>query len=237
MKTSKRNDMTHPQYARDMRKQRLIWRARLAAWLFVLIAAVLTLVQPSLASGTDETMFRRVPTQFIAALGDPNATAGTGAQTWGLWRQDPGPRGVWLNKYSNLQAAGGMAPAMWQFDKTDWWLDENGLIMEKPVFSVPPGKYVVTGDRETVSVLTVHPGDESGDQRWELGDGATLFDVTHLPCRTARYTSTAGYDSCSPAKAQMTSFPVTPGGLMPAVEGCNKQDYAVLFIIGVAVDN
>ena len=26
------------------------------------------------------------------------------------------------------------------------------------------------------------------------------------------------------------------GASMPAVEGCNKQDYAVLFVIGVAVD-
>ena len=36
--------------------------------------------------------------QFIAALGDPKATSGTGANTWGLWREDPGPQGVRLGK-------------------------------------------------------------------------------------------------------------------------------------------
>ena len=29
----------------------------------------------------------------------------------------------------------------------------------------------------------------------------------------------------------------TPGGPMPPVEGCNKKDYTVLFMIGVAVEN
>jgi hypothetical protein len=43
-----------------------------------------------------------------------------------------------------------------------------------------------------------------------------------------------GNNSCSPAKAQQSSFPVVPGGVMPPVEGCNKQDYAVLFVIGMA---
>ena len=38
--------------------------------------------------------FRRVPTQYIAALAPPEATSGTGAETWGIWRQDPGPIGV-----------------------------------------------------------------------------------------------------------------------------------------------
>ncbi|MFO0701061.1 MAG: hypothetical protein U0236_17705 [Nitrospira sp.] len=27
-----------------------------------------------------------------------------------------------------------------------------------------------------------------GDRRWELDQGATLYDVTHLACRSARYT-------------------------------------------------
>jgi hypothetical protein len=34
----------------------------------------------------------------------------------------------------------------------------------------------------------------------------------------------------------MSAFPVAPGGVMPPVEGCNKQDYAVLIVIGVAVE-
>lgn len=187
------------------------------------------------ASGEAQTTFKRISTQFIAALGDPGAGSGIGAQSWGLWRLDPGPRGVWLDSYEQLKAAGGVAPARWKFDSTDWWMEENGLIMEKPDFPVAPGKYVVTGDREVTAVLTVHPTDKDGVQRWELDDGATLYDVTHLPCRSARYTPASGADSCSPAKAQKSAFPVTPGAPMPPVEGCDKQDYAVLFVIGVAV--
>ena len=198
---------------------------------------ITTLGPSAIAASDGQTKFKRIPTQFIAALGDPGATSGSGAQSWGLWRVDPGPRGVWLKSYEKLEAAGGLAPAEWQFDNTDWWLEENGLIMEKPDFPVPAGKYVVTGAREVVTVLTVHPEDDDGGQRWELDDGAKLYDVTHLPCRSARYTPMTGNNSCSPAKAQQAAFPVTPGGPMPPVEGCLKQDYAVLFVIAVAVDN
>jgi len=113
-----------------------------------------------------ETTFRSVRTQFIAALGDPAASSGSGAQSWGLWREDPGPRGVWLNNYEpQLVVSGGVAPASWQFDVNDWWLDENGLIMEKPKFSVPAGKYIVTGDRAAVAMLTIYPMDAKGVQR------------------------------------------------------------------------
>lgn len=113
------------------------------------------------------------------------------------------------------------------------------LIMEKPDFPVPAGKYVVTGDRETIVVLTIHPSDEHGDRHWELANGATLYDVTYLPCRSARYTpatATAG-ESCSPANVRRAAFPVDPGGHMPVVKGCNKREYAVLFMIGVAVED
>jgi len=47
--------------------------------------------------------------QFITALGEPDARSGSGAQSWGVWRQDPGPRGVWLDNYAQLQAEGGVA--------------------------------------------------------------------------------------------------------------------------------
>ena len=216
------------------RTQRLMSRALLAMGLLMMMAA---LGQSAHATGEGQTKFKRIPTQFIAALGDPGATSGSGAQSWGLWRLDPGPRGVWLDGYEQLKAAGGVAPAQWKFDSTDWWVEENGLIMEKPDFSVPPGKYVVTGDREVMTVLTVHPVDKDGDKRWELDDGATLYDVTHLPCRSARYTPATNDGACSPAEALKTAFPVTPGGAMPPVAGCRKQDYAVLFVIGVAVDD
>lgn len=183
-----------------------------------------------------ETVFKPIPTQYIAALGEPGATSGTGAESWGLWRLDPGPRGVELSSYETLKADGGIAPAQWKFDGSDWWLEEHGLIMEQPDFPIPPGRYVVTGGRSITAVLTVHPQGNDGVQHWELDRGATLHDVTHLRCRSARYTPAAGGNSCSPAKAQMTSFPVAPGGPMPPVEGCNKQDYEVLIVIGMAVE-
>lgn len=184
-----------------------------------------------------ETTFRRIPTQFIAALGKPEATSGTGAQNWGWWYKDPGPRGVWLVRYNDLIAAGGVAPARWKFDSKDWWLDENGLIMEKPDFDISPGKYVVTGNRETVAVLTIHPKDFSGDMRWELDQGATLHDVTHLRCRSARYTPATSTETCTPDKVSKAAFPVRRGGPMPEVAGCRMQDYTVVFVIGVAVDS
>ena len=187
------------------------------------------------ASAQVKHLFKRIPTQFIAALGDPKATSGAGAETWGLWRQDPGPRGVWLRHFAHLKAAGGYGPGGWQFDADDWWLDENGLIMEKPDFPVPPGRYLVTGEREVTTVLTVHPADANGVRHWELANDAKLFDVTHLPCRSARYSHPAGAKSCTPASAQRSLFPVTPGATMPAVEGCKKKDYAVLLVIGVEV--
>ena len=98
-----------------------------------------------------------------------------------------------------------------------------------------PGKYVVTGDREAVAVLTIYPADASGNRRWQLDDGVKLYDVTHLPCRSARYTPIASSGTCTPAKAPLAAFQVPPGAEMPAVAGCHKQDYSVLFIIGVAV--
>jgi hypothetical protein len=190
--------------------------------------------QAAYAKDSEALRFRRVPTQFIAAMGDPKASSGTGAQSWGIWRVDPGPRGVRLERFEQLQAAGGTAPARWQFNTKDWWLEEHGLIMEAPDFDLAAGKYLVTGDRAVTTVLTIHPKDADGAQRWELADGAKLYDVTHLPCRSARYTPASNGASCSPAKARKSDFPVTPGAAMPAVEGCAKQDYAVLFVIAVA---
>lgn len=204
--------------------QRLMRRAFLAMILLML---------PLGSQVAAETTFTRIPTQFIAALADPGATSGTGAESWGLWRVDPGPRGVRLTNFEQLQAAGGVAPAQWQFDGADWWLEENGLIMEQPDVPLASGKYLVTGGRELMSVLTIHPKDKDGAHRWELGAGATLHDVTHLKCRSARYKPAAGSNSCSPAKAPRAVFPVIPGSLMPPIEGCSKQDYWVLFVIGV----
>ncbi len=184
-----------------------------------------------------ETIFKPIPTQYIAALGAPGATSGTGAESWGLWQVDPGPRGVDLDDYKSLKADGNIAPAQWKFDDNEWWLEEHGLIMEQPSFPLPPGKYVVTGGREMTAILTVHPKDAAGVQTWELDKGATLYDVTHLRCRSARYTPAAAANSCSPAKAQRSAFPVAPGAAMPPVEGCTKQDYEVLIVIGMGQES
>ena len=122
--------------------------------------------------------FKQVETQFIAAVGDPQAKSGKGAEAWGIWRVDPGPRGVRLQHYKELEAAGGTARAGWKFDKSDWWVEEHGLLMEKPDFPLQAGQYMVTGGREVTTVLTVHPPDASGSQAWELKEGQ-LRDVTH----------------------------------------------------------
>jgi hypothetical protein len=188
-------------------------------------------------AGTDLTKFTRIPGQYIAALGEPAATSGSGAQQWGLWRLDPGPRGVPLVRYERLQQVGGAAPAGWKFDPREWWLEEHGLIMEKPTFPLAPGRYLVTGGREVTTVLTIHRPDTGGNQRWELADNAKLYDVTHLACRSARYTPAGGENSCSPGSAPKAAFQVAPGQPMPAVQGCSKQDYAVLIVIGIATDD
>jgi hypothetical protein len=198
--------------------------------------------------------FQRLPrTQFLAALGDPQAQSGTGAKDWGLWRLDPGPRGVWLDQYSTQLVAAAtpnnndnndnkqqqqQAPAGWTFDPNDWWLEEHGLIMEAPQFPLSAGRYLVTGGRLVTTGLTI---DSSGS--WKLDEG-TLYDVTHLPCRSARYTpddsatssssSSSTMNGGSPLTANPKDFPVAPGAIMPAVPGCTKQDYAVLFVVGTA---
>ncbi|MEZ5658349.1 MAG: hypothetical protein R3E83_07385 [Burkholderiaceae bacterium] len=199
------------------------------------IAVALGLGQfaPAVRASETEVPMMRIPAQFIAALGAPDARAGDDAADWGLWAVDPGIRGVDLDRYPILVREGGLASAGWRFDGEDWWLEEHGLIMEQPVFPVPARRYRVTGDRGTEATLTVHAPDTRGRMRWELSEGATLYDVTHLACRAARYRPAGGAGSCSPAKADQAEFPVDPGAAMPAVDGCHKQDYQVLIVIGI----
>jgi len=182
-------------------------------------------------SDVDRSQFKRIPTQYIAALAPPDATSGSNAETWGLWRQDPGPRGLRLKSYDRVE--NGVAPAGWHHEKNAWWLEEHGLLMESPEFPMPAGVYLVTGDREVTSVLTVQPPSADGRQRWELADGATLYDVTHLRCRSALYTPATAGTACSPTAAREDDFPVAPGAAMPPVANCAKQDYQVLIVIGV----
>jgi len=161
--------------------------------------------------------------QFIAALGDPTSNSGDNIDEWGLWKRDPGPRGVTLNDYkAQIVENNGVAPSGWKFDEKDWWLEEHGLIMEGPEFPLEAGRYLVTGGRKVTTSLIV-----TSDGSWSLEKGE-LYDVTHLPCRSARYKQNG---NCSPLIANPLDFPVNPGAEMPTVDGCDKQDYAVLFVI------
>ncbi len=202
----------------------------LKAALFAVTALVTAL------PGYAEAGFVRIPTQYIAALGASGASAGDNANTWGLWAIDPGPRGVRIGNFDDLVANAGVAADGWRFDPKAWWLEEHGLIMEAPQFPLAAGQYVVTGGREVTTVLTVSEPDASGKQDWSLADGATLYDVTHFGCRAALYTEKTAGQSCSPEKVPTSVFPMSPGTVMPAVEGCSKQDYQVLIVIGMMVE-
>src|SRR5205807_3116335 len=194
---------------------------RLLSTGFLMLAAGLQ--QPVHASGVDLSKFRRIEPQYIAALGSPGATSGNGAQSWGFWSQDPGPRACKLDHYDQLKAAGGVAPSQWKFDPADWWLEEHGLIMEKPNFPLPPGKYLVTGDRKVTTVLTIQPKDKDGNQRWELADGATLYDVTHLVCRLLLEKKKTDNNSCSLRNVRTKDSLVDLGVDMPVVNGCRME--------------
>lgn len=206
---------------------------------FIRAVAVLAIIWsavafPLQAAESEEPGFVRVPVQFIAALGDPTARSGTGAEQWGIWPIDPAPTGVWLSQYGRLEATGGIGPGGWRFDDQDWWLEEHGLIMKKPDVPLRPGKYIVTGNREKWSTLTIHEPGADGTARWELGEGATLYDVTHLRCRSARYRPASAGKVCSPQNAPLSAFKVPPGAAMPDVPGCLRQDYHVLFVIALS---
>ena len=62
------------------------------------------LQQPVHAADVDFANFKRIEPQYIAALGAPGATSGNDAQSWGIWSQDPGPRGCKLDRYPQLNA-------------------------------------------------------------------------------------------------------------------------------------
>ncbi len=205
----------------------MTWTKEISMKFFVALAFTLSLAVPALA----KTVIKPIPqTQYIAALGDKMSKSGSGADKWGFWAQDPGPRGVWLKYFPILQKLG-VAPAMWKFDPNDWWLDENGLIMEKPQFPVPAGRYVVTGARERIAVLTVE-----SNGNWSLGNNSTIYDVTHLRCRAANFQPVSSSASCSPASVTREKFPISPTDSMPEAHNCTKQDYQVLIVVGRVVE-
>ena len=125
-----------------------VGRRATLSWIPPLLAAALT-TATAVSADEQKPTFRRPPlTQFIAALGDPQASSGTGAQTWGLWVDDPGPRGVRLSAFDSKLVQTGGKHAGWQFDKNDWWLEEHGLIMPAPD-ALPARMF----DRESGSTL------------------------------------------------------------------------------------
>ncbi len=195
----------------------------------LLAVSFLATVLPAQAEAT----FEPIATQYIAALGDAQATSGQDAQTWGLWAIDPGPRGIAIGDYADLVAHAYIAPAGWTFDPNAWWLEEHGLIMEAPIFPLPAGQYVVTGGRSITSVLTVQAPDATGKQCWSLADGASVYDVTHFGCRAARYAQTSTGQACTPDNAPRSAFPMSPSTVMPTLQGCSKQDYQVLIVVGM----
>ena len=200
------------------------------AWIGSALATLFTArtTTPAIAA-----KYNRIPLQYIAALAPEDAKSGTGAETWGLWREDPGPIGVWLRFYQTLRQVGGIGPSGWRFDIDDWWLDENGLIMKAPDFPMPAGQYYVTNGEEHISLLTVDAPDENGKQSWSLSDDKTIANVTHGPCRSARYTPNDGAGSCSPENADRSVFPLKPGESPPDVKACHKKEYAVLIVFGL----
>ena len=205
--------------------------------LALIILALALFVQNTAYADDYSSRFKPVrPAHYIAVLADPASTSGNNAETWGYWSLDPGPRGVKLSSYRDLIAANGIAPAQWQFDSSAWWLEENGLIMEAPEFPLPPGEYLVTGGRKVLSALIVYPPDEDGHQRWKLEHDASIHDVTHLGCRSALYTPASTESMCTPDNAPQTAFRVAAGAPMPPVPNCQKQDYAVLVVIGLPAD-
>merc|ERR1712238_641128 len=193
-------------------------------------------------------MQRLARTQFIAALGDPSASSGTlpvdkntGLSSWGLWPVDPGPRGVMLQDYpQKIVQHFNIAPAGWTFDPSNWWLEEHGLILEAPEpFPLKEGKYLVTGGRTITTTLIIYQESSNNKSwKWRLEEG-TLYDITHLPCRSARYQPIGAYidenGPGSPGAANPKDFPVTPGAIMPSVPGTTQQDYAVIFVVGKAM--
>ena len=163
-----------------------------------------------------------------------NLNHGNGALGWGIWRGDPGPTGVAFSGIPALEDSH-VAPAGWTLDDNEWWVEEHGRIMETPA-PLPEGQYQLSwlnwreGATQHVTLTVV------GDS-WSLDSGdpdveATLYDVTHLPCRSAVYTTPAGAPegSCSPSNVPTAQYPVTPGAAMPATPGCDKMDYAVTFV-------
>ena len=96
-------------------------------------------------------------------------------------------------------------------------------------------QYFVTNGEEHFSLLTIEDPDAEGKQSWSLSDDKKLANVTHGPCRSARYTPEGENGTCSPEYADRSAFPLKPGESPPLVSGCTRKNYAVLIVIGIPV--
>lgn len=79
-----------------LQSRRLVLSSTLSTAAAVLLLSDTRVAEAAIASdNTKQIKYQRYPSiRFISALGDPTASSGQGAETWGLWRDDPGPRGV-----------------------------------------------------------------------------------------------------------------------------------------------
>ena len=101
-----------------------------------------------------------------------------GAKNWGVWERDPGPRGIPFDQFSTFASSTTshteLAPAGWEINSKDFWLEEHGIWMETPLPSnLQPGQHLVTGGRSRTSVLTIYPTGNKGEKRWSLDGGVS----------------------------------------------------------------
>ncbi|MDH5739090.1 MAG: hypothetical protein OEY77_02055 [Nitrospira sp.] len=62
-----------------------------------------------------------------------------------------------------------------------------------------------------------------------IAHGATVRPTCYTPATVGK--------PCSPSNAKQVASDDAPGETMPPVEGCAKQDYALLIVIGMNMDN
>ena len=94
-----------------------------------------------------------------------------------------------------------------------------------------------SAEASDVYKVQVEKPDEEGKQAWSLSDGKTIAEVTHGPCRSARYTPKKNSGTCSPKNANRMAFPLKPGEAPPYVQGCNRKNYAVLIVFALPIKN
>ena len=63
----------------------------------------------------------------------------------------------------------------------------------------------------------------------ETPDGSPVFFGSSADAWTLEIAAA----DATPNNANPSDFPVKPGSDMPAVQGCHKQDYAVVFVVGI----